>query len=83
MMSDLRSVLSFGAGGMSKRVFLGDDRKDEQRDEQRFEQKAEGTVLLPKNPVNARVERCSCIKDPIQYIQNVETMAEKKRAFFA
>ncbi|MBR5975262.1 MAG: coproporphyrinogen dehydrogenase HemZ [Clostridiales bacterium] len=57
MMSDRRSVLSFGAGGMSKRVFPGDG--------------------------DVRVERCSCIKDPIQYIANVEAMAQKKRAFFA
>ena len=56
MMSDQRSVLSFGAGGMSKRVFL-----------------EEG---------NVRVERCSCIKDPIQYIREVEKMAEKKVSFF-
>ena len=58
MMSDRRSVLSFGAGGMSKRVFPGvsDD---------------------------VRVERCSCIKDPIQYIANVEAMAQKKREFFS
>ena len=56
MMSDARSVLSFGAGGMSKRVF-------------------------PEND-SIRVERCSCIKDPIQYIQNVEAMAEKKLHFF-
>lgn len=56
MMSDARSVLSFGAGGMSKRVY------------------PEGESI--------RVERCSCIKDPIQYIQNVQNMAEKKIAFF-
>lgn len=56
MMSDARSVLSFGAGGMSKRVF-------------------------PENG-SVRVERCSCIKDPIQYISNVENMAQKKSIFF-
>ena len=58
MMSDRRNVLSFGAGGMSKRVFPGEG----------------GDV---------RVERCSCIKDPIQYIGNVEAMAQKKIGFFA
>ena len=57
MMSDRRSVLSFGAGGMSKRVFPGGN----------------GDV---------RVERCPCIKDPIQYIGNVDQMAEKKQIFF-
>ncbi len=56
MMSDARSVLSFGAGGMSKRVFPEEN--------------------------SIRVERCSCIKDPIQYIQNVAAMAEKKVHFF-
>ncbi len=60
MMGDQRSVLSFGAGGMSKRVFH-DDASDA------------GQV---------RVERCSCIKDAIQYIQNVESMAGKKISFF-
>ena len=59
MMSDQRSVLSFGAGGMSKRVF------------------PEGEDML-----HVRVERCSCIKDPIQYISNVKAMAEKKVGFF-
>ena len=59
MMSDQRSVLSFGAGGMSKRVFPeGEDMK------------------------HVRIERCPCIKDPIQYISNVKAMAEKKVAFF-
>ena len=59
MMSDQRSVLSFGAGGMSKRVFPeGEDMR------------------------HVRVERCSCIKDPIQYISNVKAMAEKKIGFF-
>lgn len=53
MMSDQRSVLSFGAGGMSKRAF----------------------------PAH-RVERCSCIKDPLEYVRKVEEMAMKKIAFF-
>ena len=59
MMGDQRSVLSFGAGGMSKRIFRDGPEK-----------------------VTVRVERCSCIKDAIQYIQNVEAMAEKKLHFF-
>lgn len=59
MMGDQRSVLSFGAGGMSKRIFR--------------DGAEEGSV---------RVERCSCIKDAIQYIQNVDVMAEKKLRFF-
>lgn len=59
MMSDQRSVLSFGAGGMSKRVFFESE-----------------------DVLHARVERCPCIKDPIQYIRNVKDMAEKKVGFF-
>ena len=59
MMSDRRSVLSFGAGGMSKRVFFGSEDK-----------------------LHVRVERCPCIKDPIQYIAKVNEMAEKKVSFF-
>ncbi|MCR5275700.1 MAG: coproporphyrinogen dehydrogenase HemZ [Clostridiales bacterium] len=66
MMSDLRSVLSFGAGGMSKRVFIN-------------ESSCEGSG---NGASNVRVERCSCIKDPIQYMQNVDAMAEKKIRFF-
>ena len=58
MMSDQRSVLSFGAGGMSKRVFL------------------------QKESHQVRIERCPCIKDAIQYIEDVEKMAEKKVLFF-
>ncbi len=54
MMSDQRSVLSFGAGGMSKRIFPGN-----------------------------RIERCPCIKEPSQYIRDVELMAEKKIRFFS
>ena len=60
MMSDQRSVLSFGAGGMSKRVFFGSD-----------------------DELHVRVERCPCIKDPIQYIAKVDEMAEKKIRFFS
>ena len=60
MMSDQRSVLSFGAGGMSKRVFFGSD-----------------------DALHVRVERCPCIKDPIQYIAKVDEMAEKKIRFFS
>lgn len=60
MMSDQRSVLSFGAGGMSKRVFAGED----------------------GNPSHVRIERCPCIKDAIQYVENVEKMAAKKVLFF-
>ena len=59
MMSDQRSVLSFGAGGMSKRVFFESE-----------------------DVLHARVERCPCIKDPIQYIAKVNEMAEKKASFF-
>ena len=59
MMSDQRSVLSFGAGGMSKRVFFESD------------------------ALHVRVERCPCIKDPIQYIAKVEEMAQKKVRFFS
>jgi len=28
------------------------------------------------------VERCSCIKDPLEYVRKVEEMAMKKIAFF-
>ena len=58
MMSDQRSVLSFGSGGMSKRVFFEDGGK------------------------NIRIERCPCVKEPTQYIREVEKMAERKIAFF-
>ena len=69
MMSDQRSVLSFGAGGMSKRVFLQSD-------------KNEGANGIETSG-NVRVERCPCIKDPIQYIAKTEEMAEKKVRFFS
>ena len=72
MMSDRRSVLSFGAGGMSKRVFL----------EKKEEKNGERSGGLPPLGENVRVERCPCIKDPIQYIAKVTEMAEKKREFF-
>ncbi len=57
MMTDARDVLSFGAGGMSKRVFEQTGSK-------------------------YRVERCSCIKDVIGYIDSWQDMAERKSRFF-
>ena len=64
MMSDMRSVLSFGAGGMSKRVFPDTS-------------SSEDTVP------HVRIERCPCIKEPSQYIRDVEIMAERKIRFFS
>lgn len=57
MMTDGRDVLSFGAGGVSKRVFEQD-----------------GTKF--------RVERCSCIRDVIGYINQWQEMAQRKINFF-
>ncbi len=67
MMSDQRSVLSFGAGGMSKRVFLNSSE----------ENTTKGTPSA-----NVRIERCPCIKEPTQYISEVAAMAERKIRFF-
>lgn len=58
MMSDQRSVLSFGAGGMSKRIY-------------------------PQEGNHVRIERCACIKEPTQYIRDVEEMAKRKISFFS
>ena len=58
MMTDGRDVLSFGAGGMSKRIF-------------------EET-----SPGKFRLERHSCVKDVILYMQNVEGIAKGKIDFF-
>ena len=57
MMTDARDVLSFGAGGMSKRVWGQEGNK-------------------------YRVERCSCIKDVIGYMNAWQDMAERKSGFF-
>ena len=67
MMSDLRSVLSFGAGGMSKRVFPNSGKENSPK----------GTPAA-----GVRIERCPCIKEPTQYITDVESMAERKIRFF-
>lgn len=53
MMTDKRDVLSFGAGGMSKRCFEG-----------------------------GRLERCSCIKDVLGYIDRADDMIIRKTEFF-
>lgn len=67
MMSDLRSVLSFGAGGMSKQVFLSSPAEND----------SSGA-----STANVRIERCPCIKEPTQYISEVGAMAERKIRFF-
>lgn len=58
MMTDGRDVLSFGAGGMSKRIF-------------------EET-----SPGKFRLERHSCVKDVLLYMQKIEEISEGKIEFF-
>lgn len=58
MMTDGRDVLSFGAGGMSKRV---------------FEETSKGKY---------RLERHSCVKDVLLYMENVNEIAQGKCDFF-